>query len=284
MKWGLLYLFAAYAASPKPGTLVVHPTHTFPGGVVLLEYPLAEGESPASFELFLNGKGKTWEACPTPQKKLCTFAGVEMDGTPNEIAVEVKRDGAVVASTTIAVKKKKYSKVELKVPPKHGEVSPEDQKRIDEERATMKVIYEAGEKAYLWRKPFRLPGKGRTTSDYGGQRVFNGVLASTHYGVDLRANEKTAVLAANDGKVVFAGNLFNSGNFVALDHGGKLFTTYSHLSSIAVKVGDRVTPGQVLGKAGATGRVSGPHLHWAVRIDGLYVDPIVFLKVAKFLK
>ena len=284
MKWGLIFLTAAFAGTPKLKGLTVLPAHTFPGGVVLIEYPLPEGEEPAKYELTLNGKTKSWEICPTKKRKLCTFAGVEMDDTPAELAISVKREGAEVASVAIPVKKRRYTKIELKVPPKHGDVSPEDQKRIDEERATMKVIYESGEKDYLWQKPFRLPGKGRATSPYGGQRVFNGTLASTHYGVDLRANEKTWVLAANEGKVVYAANLFNSGNFVALDHGGKLFTTYSHLSSISVKVNDRIKPGQQLGKAGATGRVSGPHLHWAVRIDGLYVDPIVFLQVEKKLK
>ncbi len=287
IRLGLLFSFTTSAFSKDEG-LTVFPFKTIPGGVVVVSFPLKAEEKENSYALSVNAKEVAWGLCPTKKRQLCTFVGVEMDDTPATLSFVVKKTGSLPAETlvtkVVAVGKKNYPKTKLKVAPSHGEVSPEDQKRIDEERAAMKTIYESGAKSFIWEGAFRMPGNGYPTSKFGGQRVFNGKVASTHYGVDLRGNEKSWVLASNAGRVVFAANLFNSGNFVAIDHGGKLFTTYSHLSSFSVKAGDLVTPGQRLGRAGATGRVTGPHLHWSVRTDGLYVDPLTFLRVARSLK
>ncbi len=265
--------------------LSLYPKRTFPGGVILVRFQIAATESSNDYTLFLNDKETAWELCPNRKTRaLCVFAGVEIDGTPAVMKAEIRKGNLltdVVASGTIPVEMRAYSKKELKVSKAHGEPSAEDLKRGEDERRRLKLVYDASAKVPLWEQPFLMPGKGPPTSFFGGQRLFNGKTASTHYGVDLRGNEKTWVLSANSGKVVFADSLFNSGNFIVLDHGGKIFTTHSHMSKFAVKVGDMVKRGQHLGKIGATGRDTGPHLHWAVRIDGLYVDPLEFLKVAK---
>jgi murein DD-endopeptidase MepM/ murein hydrolase activator NlpD len=109
--------------------------------------------------------------------------------------------------------------------------------------------------------------------------VFNGQPRSPHSGADLRARTGTPILAANRGRVVLAKDLFYSGNAVFIDHGYGLYTTYLHLSEIGVKVGDIVERGQQLGLAGATGRVTGPHLHWGVRLLDARVDPFSLVRL-----
>jgi murein DD-endopeptidase MepM/ murein hydrolase activator NlpD len=281
----LLTIFCGSAGTAENDeTLFLFPKRTFPGGVILVRFPLKAEETGPAYQLTINGKVTSWELCPNTKKRaLCAFVGVELDNAPEAMKAEVRKNAEptlLAASGTIPVGTRAYSKHQLKVSPAHGNPSPEDLKRVEDERHAMQAIYDSSAQSPLWEKPFKLPGKWGTTSPFGSQRVFNGKIASTHYGVDLRGNEATWVLSANAGKVVFADILFNSGRFVAVDHGGKIFTTYSHMSAFAVKKGESVTQGQHVGKIGRTGRVTGPHLHWAVRIDGLYVDPLEFIKVA----
>jgi murein DD-endopeptidase MepM/ murein hydrolase activator NlpD len=117
------------------------------------------------------------------------------------------------------------------------------------------------------------------TDSFGTRRMFNGQLASIHRGTDFHAPSGTPVLAANDGEVIIAQGMFYEGNLVVVDHGQQFTTLYMHLSKIEVHVGDRVTKGQRLGLSGATGRVTGPHLHLSVRWQGEWVDPVVLLRL-----
>jgi murein DD-endopeptidase MepM/ murein hydrolase activator NlpD len=114
---------------------------------------------------------------------------------------------------------------------------------------------------------------------YGNKRVFNGQLKSYHNGVDFRARLGTPAVAANTGIVRLAKNLFYSGDAVIIDHGTNIFTIYAHLSKIKVAAGQRIEKGQLIGLTGATGRVSGPHLHWGVKINGVAVNPLQFVDV-----
>jgi murein DD-endopeptidase MepM/ murein hydrolase activator NlpD len=123
------------------------------------------------------------------------------------------------------------------------------------------------------------PRAGKVTSGYGEQRRFNDTLESVHEGVDLLAPVGAGVRAANDGVVVVSRDCFNSGQTIFIDHGGGLFTGYFHLSEMQVQEGQRVRRGQRIGKVGNTGRSSAPHLHFAVRADGRYVDPQAFMKL-----
>ncbi len=262
--------------------LKIFPKSTVPGGVIAVHYALPAEDEPALYTLQVNGKDVAWDLCPGKKRRLCAFAAVEMDNSPKRMeAVVTKVAGGTPETHSVPVRPKKYPSGRLTVDPSKAVLSDEDKARMDEERARTKAVYEASEKRPLWDVDgFRLPGTAGTTSPFGVQRKFNGKVASTHYGLDLRGNEKTWILSSGAGRVVFADHLFLAGNFVAVDHGMGLFTTYSHLSEFAVKVGDEVKNGQRLGRAGATGRVTGPHLHWGVRINGLYVDPAQFLKIA----
>ena len=125
-----------------------------------------------------------------------------------------------------------------------------------------------------------MPVEGATDGrNFGHRRVFNGQPRAPHSGADLRARTGTPILAANSGRVVLAKDLFYSGNAVFIDHGLGLFTTYLHLSKIDVAVGDIVEQGQQIGLAGATGRVTGPHLHWGVRLLDARVDPFSLVRL-----
>ena len=115
------------------------------------------------------------------------------------------------------------------------------------------------------------------TDSFGTRRMFNGTLASIHRGTDFHAPSGTPVLAANDGEVIIAQGMFYEGNLVVIDHGQQFSTMYMHLSKIEVRVGERVTKGQRIGLSGATGRVTGPHLHMGARWQGTYVDPVLLL-------
>ncbi len=131
--------------------------------------------------------------------------------------------------------------------------------------------------ARKWRGGFVRPVPGRVTSPYGERRVFNGKTRSTHLGVDLASAAGKPVKAAQSGRVVLADSLYFGGNTVMIDHGGGLHTVYMHLSSFDVAEGQSVVRGQVIGRVGCTGRVTGPHLHWGACLGRSYFDPLSLL-------
>jgi murein DD-endopeptidase MepM/ murein hydrolase activator NlpD len=132
----------------------------------------------------------------------------------------------------------------------------------------------------LWDGNFRIPLDGVTTgSNFGKRRILNGNPGSPHGGMDLPGATGTPVHAAQRGRVALAEELFFSGNTVVVDHGLGIYTFYGHLSEIDVKAGDAVETGIVLGKVGATGRVTGPHLHWGLTVERARVNPLLLVKL-----
>ncbi len=121
------------------------------------------------------------------------------------------------------------------------------------------------------------PVPGAITSPFGRRRVINGSPRSPHTGVDLRAAAGAEIIATNHARVVLVDDFYFGGKSVVLDHGGGLYTMYFHLSDFRVKEGSRVRKGGVVGLAGMTGRVTGPHLHWGARLNGARVDPFELL-------
>jgi len=165
-----------------------------------------------------------------------------------------------------------YKKESLKVAAKRIDLSKKDLLRYEGEKKVLDEIYKNFSKDIFFDGPFIKPSNLTLSSEYGTKRVFNKKKVTQHLGIDFRAPQGTPVLSSNKGKVVFAGDLFFSGKTILVDHGLSLFTMYAHLSKINCKVSDLVEKGQVLGESGKTGRVSGPHLHWGVKVDGLWVD------------
>jgi murein DD-endopeptidase MepM/ murein hydrolase activator NlpD len=185
-----------------------------------------------------------------------------------------------VASEPVIVGAQHYPTTELQVEERYVELSPEDQARADREGAETTAIYDTFTPERFWTEPFQIPVRGaKDGRNFGHRRVFNGQPRAPHSGADLRATTGTPIYAANRGRVVLAKNLFYSGNAVFIDHGFGLYTTYLHLSKIDVAVGDIVDRGEQLGLAGATGRVTGPHLHWGVRLLDARVDPFSLVRL-----
>ena len=176
-----------------------------------------------------------------------------------------------------------YGEETLTVDPRHVRPNPKELDRIRREQEELKQIYASGSRSRLWQGAFRIPVPGEMNGPFGTRRVFNGELQSHHTGTDFRAQTGDSVHAAAAGVVRLAKDLFYSGNAVIIDHGAGVFTSYSHLSRIDVKVGQKIGKGQAVGLAGATGRATGPHLHWGVKVNSINVNPLAFVRVTDLL-
>ena len=249
------------------------------GQALLLSYPAESG---------LTGVSVRWSGHAVPfvrhDDRWLATVGVDLDSRPGDHAVDVTftyADGhARSHSEPIVVRAEQYPTTELTVEERYVELSPEDQARSEREAAETRAIYDTFTPERYWTDAFQVPVQGANDGrNFGHRRVFNGQPRAPHSGADLRARTGTPIQAANRGRVVLAKDLFYSGNAVFLDHGYGLYTTYLHLSAIDVSAGDMVERGQELGLAGATGRVTGPHLHWGVRILDARVDPFSLIRL-----
>lgn len=211
----------------------------------------------------LNGGLRAITALPTEQAAGDVQARVTCGGEP--------------LALPFVVQAPQWRDRELKVAKSFTAPSPREKKRQAADRGAFEHAWEQPFGTPRFRGNFTLPCQTKVTAPFGDRRMFNGKVESQHYGLDLDGKVGAPIAAANDGRVVMARANFASGNTVVLDHGAGLFTTYFHLSRIDVKAGAVVKRGQRLGAVGRTGRVTGPHLHFAARVDGLYVDPAVLL-------
>lgn len=150
----------------------------------------------------------------------------------------------------------------------------ETEARVEHENELAREIgHKAQDTPQLWTLPFLKPRSTRITSRFGSGRVFNGRVQSSHLGVDFRGREGEPIVAANRGVVALVAEFFLAGNVVYIDHGDGVVTGYFHMSKPEVAVGDTVERGQEIGLVGATGRVTGPHLHWSARFGSVTIDP-----------
>ncbi len=217
-----------------------------------------------------------------PSGIYCGLIGIPLSATPADAAIQLEwtdSRGHQSASIPLRIQDGKYKREALKVDPRHVTLSKKNLQRVKREKKEIQRIFSSGSDTRHWFGSFRRPLASDTTSSYGTRRLFNGQHRSYHRGTDFRANVGTPVYASNSGIVRLAKNLFYSGNIVIVDHGMGVFTNYAHLSKIQVVAGQVIASGHQIGLSGASGRVSGPHLHWAVRVNGVYVDPLQFLTV-----
>jgi murein DD-endopeptidase MepM/ murein hydrolase activator NlpD len=154
---------------------------------------------------------------------------------------------------------------------------PENLAKIKHDRHDLQIAYGSSQSCLLLKDKMRPPLAARLTSPFGTRRLLNGKPKSPHGGVDFKAAIGVPVAAAAAGRVVLAEELYYSGRIVIIDHGLSIFSLYMHLSEIDCRVGDQVDAGQIIGKSGKSGRVTGPHLHWGVKIAGIFVDPLRFV-------
>ncbi len=197
---------------------------------------------------------------------------VELDTGTLTIEVRVAgRADPLVAS--VEVVDPGFPETQLSVEPKFVAPTPAQKKRMAEDQAAFREAFARPFEPPLFAGPFAPPRDARVTGQYGERRTFNGKKQSQHYGTDLAGVVGDPVLATNDGVVVLVRDCFASGKSIAIAHGGGLFSVYFHLSDFDVRHGDRVRRGQAIGRIGATGRVTGPHLHFGIKVVDLYVDP-----------
>jgi murein DD-endopeptidase MepM/ murein hydrolase activator NlpD len=207
-----------------------------------------------------------------------TLVGVPLDTSPGAYELTVHAtdtDGRVVTKRlTITVVHARFETRRLRVDPRFVDPPAREISRITREARTLAEIFAQTSAQRLWNGPFTAPVPGQATSSFGRLTVLNGQPHGRHLGSDLRAPEGTAVVAPNAGRVVLADEYYFSGNTLILDHGAGLYSLIAHLSRIGVSVGTEVQRGDTIGDSGATGRVTGPHLHWAIRLHGDSVDPL----------
>ncbi|MBG6075394.1 M23 family metallopeptidase [Polaromonas sp. CG_9.11] len=272
---GLLALPAsppATAAAP-PAPEVWPNALQVPGGVARLSLgpaaarPVAQaGEMP----LLVLGDVIEWTA----------LVGIPLSAAPGRASITVQAaEGSGPRQVVYTVAPKRYTEQRLKVAPGTVDLSPDNQARYERERAhqatVMATFSEPLPQASALR--MRVPVPGRRSSSFGLRRVFNGQSRNPHSGMDIAASTGTPVVAPLPGRVIDTGDYFFNGNTVWLDHGGGLLSMYCHLSAIGVATGDVLKTGESLGAVGATGRVTGPHLHWGVMLNRTMVDPALFL-------
>jgi murein DD-endopeptidase MepM/ murein hydrolase activator NlpD len=220
---------------------------------------------------------QNWFAYRVEASRWQALIGIDLDRAAGNYPVVVSAgsgSAAPRATRTIAVVAKKFVTRTLTVDDAYVNPPETVMARINEEAARLTKLWQTASPERLWATPFVAPVPDPSNSAFGSRSVFNGEARSPHTGADFLSPAGEDVKAPSGGVVVLAENLYFSGNTVILDHGLGLYSQFAHFSEIGVKVGDRIEPGHVLGKVGATGRVTGPHLHWAIRLNGARVDPL----------
>lgn len=226
-------------------------------------------EVPFSFE----PRSRVWYA----------LAGVSLETTPGSYSLRLKGDTAggkeISFERQIAVRRAHYPSVAVTVGKQFTAPSPEQLQEINQDKTLKADVFRHVDLKRQWSGKFQPPVVARVSDVFGTRRTFNGETRSTHEGLDYAVPAGTPVSAVNGGTILLARSLFFEGNCVVLDHGQGLLTLYLHLSEFKVKEGEHVARGQVLGISGGTGRATGPHLHVAVRWQGVYVNPATLLEL-----
>jgi hypothetical protein len=257
---------AAAARALQPGELVVL-TLTTPAGVDRMRVS-AFGRAIPAIEV----EPRAWRA----------LIGIDLDVAPGMHTVSIRaRSGEKQVETTydLAVKPGRFATRRLQVDEAMVNPPAAVSARIRQEAAELGQLWDKSAAEPLWIGPFVRPVPDQANSIFGTRSIFNGERRSPHSGTDFLSPAGTPIKAPNGGRVVLARNLYFTGNTLVIDHGLGLLSLFAHLSAFAVRESDMVSTGQIVGKVGATGRVTGPHLHWAVRANRSRVDPLSLLAV-----
>jgi murein DD-endopeptidase MepM/ murein hydrolase activator NlpD len=267
---GLMALPAAQATpSPPPWPHVLQ----VPGGIARLSLgPAArrpQARTADDVPLLVLGDAIDWGA----------LVGIPLSAEPGEARIRVLREDGGTSELRYVIAPKRYREQHLKVAPGQVDLSAEDLARYERERVHLQTVMATfSEPLPQGELRMQVPVPGRRSGSFGLRRVFNGEKRNPHSGMDIAAATGTPVKAPMAGRVIDTGDYFFNGGTVWLDHGGGLLTMYCHLNAMDVKVGERVEAGERFCAVGATGRVTGPHLHWSVMLNRAMVDPALFLE------
>jgi murein DD-endopeptidase MepM/ murein hydrolase activator NlpD len=270
---GLLSLPAApaRAAASGPQPAVWPRQSAVPGGIAYVSLgpaPMQPTARAGELPLLVLGNPSAWTV----------LVGIALAAPPGKAHISVQQaEGGSSRDIVYVITPKKYSEQRLKVAPGTVDLSPENEARYKRERVHLAVVMATFTEPQPQAFDMRVPVPGPRSSSFGLRRVFNGQSRNPHSGMDIAAPTGTAVVAPLPGRVIDTGDYFFNGGTVWLDHGGGLLTMYCHLSSIDVKVGDVLQTGERFCAVGATGRVTGPHLHWSVMLNRAMVDPALFI-------
>ncbi len=241
-----------------------------PGGIAVVEI---DGYKPGTKVEFNGRKTTLFKA----DDNIYALAGLSLNTKPGSYNFKVTDPFGKKMTSSVTVSEKKYDEQHLTIKNKR-KVNPnkEDMERINKERIRKQKAKDhwsdvMPDITFIW------PTEGRISSIFGLRRFFNEQERRPHSGLDIAAPEGSPILAVANGTVVETGDFFFSGNMIYIDHGQGVITLYAHLSQINVKAGRKVTKGELIGEVGQTGRVTGPHLHFAVLLNGILVDPVYLL-------
>ena len=202
------------------------------------------------------------------------LVGIDLDTKPGAYQLRIQRRGTASPTTrTLHVEPKQFRVRRLSVSPEFVEPPQDALEQIAKDSAVLAAAY-ARRSTRKWTEPFVLPVDGAPTSNFGTRSYYNGERRAPHAGVDFVGKPGTPVRAANRGEVIVSTPMYFTGNTIVVDYGDRLLSVFAHLSELRAKTGDIVEPGTIVGLVGATGRVTGPHLHWSVRLNGARVDPL----------
>jgi murein DD-endopeptidase MepM/ murein hydrolase activator NlpD len=276
---GLLALPATQAAPRRapPPPAVWPRASPVPGGVARLSLgpaatqPVAHATSGTDepVPLLVTGDVIEWTA----------VVGIPLASAPGEAAITVAAQaGEPARRVPYRIAPKQYQEQRLTVAPRTVDLSPEDQARYERERDHLRTVMATFEGPPPALQAMLVPVPGRRSGSFGLRRVFNGQPRNPHSGMDIAAATGTPVRAPLPGRDIDVGDYFFNGGTVWLDHGAGLLSMYCHLSAMDCKLGDQVAAGDVFCRVGATGRVTGPHLHWSVMLNRAMVDPALFVE------
>jgi murein DD-endopeptidase MepM/ murein hydrolase activator NlpD len=220
---------------------------------------------------------------PTGRITFSALVGADLEAKPGSSKLFLKATSSTGSESygevAIKIKAKAFRQESFNVAPSFDHMSSETIEEIRREQAAFARVFAVPSTERMWNGPFVRPVPHEASaSSFGFRRIINGVARAPHTGTDLSAPTGTEVLATNHGRVALVGNFFFAGGSLVLDHGGGLFTMYFHLSEFTAAEGAMVKKGDVVALSGATGRVTGPHLHWGARLLNARIDPLQLLK------